>query len=261
MRHMIIDILTYIKEHLSDEMTIEEVATHFGYSKYHFSREFKKHTGFSASDYLSSLKIEQAKQELLKKDHSITESSFDVGYSSLGTFSTTFTKKTGLSPREYKVQVESLYGLTKEYEQLTPSDLHYASGKQPLEDTNQLTVHLHYPEEKNPAITFVGLFNRPIPNHKPIVGTALTTQSTHTFTHIPDGTYYLLACTIEKTKNPLKYFVLNDSLRGKVENPLSFPNDSLKEVALTLREPLPEDPPILINLPKLLADSLKFRNP
>jgi AraC-like DNA-binding protein len=261
MKNMIIEILTYMKEHLSDELTIEEIADHFGYSKYHFSREFKKHTGFSASDYLSSLKIEKAKQELLKKDHSITNSSFDVGYSSLGTFSTTFTKKTGLSPREYKEQVESLYGLTKEYERQTAAHLHYASTHPSEASSNQLTVSLNYPKDIQPAIIFVGLFHRPIPNHKPVVGTALTNHSLHTFTQIPDGQYYLLACAIEKTKNPLKYFVLSDCLRGKVEEPLSFPEASHKEISLTLREPLPEDPPILINLPKLLADSLKSRNP
>lgn len=252
-------ILTYMKKHVSDEITIEEIAAHFGYSKYHFSREFKKLTGFSAADYLSSIKIEQAKQDFLKKQRTITDSSFDAGFSSLGTFSTTFTKKTGLSPREYKNQVESLYHLTKNYDD-TSSTSYYAEKIQ-KEDTYKLSVTIHYPKNYQASITFVGLFNSSIPNHKPVVGTALQKKIQHTFTHIPKGKYYLLACSIEKTLNPLRYFVLDDCLRGKVDHPLLFPKDSDKEIDIYLREPLPEDPPILIKLPKLLTETLKLRNP
>lgn len=260
MKDRIAEIIMYMNEHVSDELTIEDVAAHFHYSKYHFSREFKLHTGFSASDYLSSIKIEKAKQNLLKKNQTITESSFDVGYSSLGTFSTTFAKKTGLSPREYKEQVESLYQLTQEYEDDTAPYRPTSTLSLNIKEKNQLSISLSYPSMSQTTITFIGLFHRPIPNHKPAIGVALTDQTTHTFTRIPNGTYYLLACAIEKSKNPLNYFILNDCLRGKLDTPLSFPEASSTHVQLTLREPLPEDPPILINLPKLLADSIRFRN-
>lgn len=259
MKDTIPNILTYMKEHVFDEVTIEEIAAHFGYSKFHFSRAFKKLTGFSAADYLSSLKIEHAKQELLQNKHSITDSSFDSGFSSLGTFSTTFTKKTGMSPREYKNQVESLYHLAKAYDDQENYAAYYAEKKQ-SEDNSQLSVSIHYPDDYKSGITFVGLFNSSIPNHKPVVGTALITQSSHTFMNIPDGQYYLLACSIEKTLNPLRYFILDDCLRGKADYPLRFPEDSTKQIDVYLREPLPEDPPILINLPKLLADTFHLRN-
>lgn len=259
MKETITDILAYMKDHASDEITIKEIAAHFGYSKYHFSREFKKLTGFSAADYLSSIKIEQAKQDFLEKKRSITDSSFDAGFSSLGTFSTMFAKKTGLSPREYKNQVESLYHLTQDYSDEDKTTTYYAKEIQ-KEDNHQLSVTIHYPDAYESSITFVGLFNSSIPNHKPIVGAALREKTSHMFTHIPKGEYYLLACSIEKTLNPLRYFILDDCLRGKADRPLHFPNDSKKEVAIYLREPLPEDPPILINLPKLLADTFKLRN-
>jgi len=252
-------ILMYMQKHVPDEITIEEIDSHCGYSKYHFSREFKKFTGLSAADYLSTIKIEQAKQDFLKKQRSITDSSFDAGFSSLGTFSTMFAKKTGLSPREYKNQVESLYHLAKNYDD-TMSTSYYAEKIQE-EDTYQLSVTIHYPKNYQASITFVGLFNSAIPNHKPIVGTALRKKTQHTFTHIPKGKYYLLACSIEKKLSPLRYFVLDDCLRGKADHLLQFPKDSAKEIDIYLREALPEDPPISINLPKLLSDTFKLRNP
>lgn len=53
MEELLPTILIYMKEHALEESTIEEIASHFGYTKYYFSREFKRITGFSAADYLS----------------------------------------------------------------------------------------------------------------------------------------------------------------------------------------------------------------
>src|SRR5690606_14840813 len=114
MREQIPAILRHMQNNVTREITVEQIAAHFGYSKYHFSREFKRWTGFSAADYLSSLKIEHAKQALLRDAQSVTHSGFDAGFASLGTFSVTFKQKTGLSPREYKQQVEALFSLAKQ---------------------------------------------------------------------------------------------------------------------------------------------------
>lgn len=46
------EILVYMQESVSRDITVEGAANRFGYSKYHFNREFKQLTGFSAADYL-----------------------------------------------------------------------------------------------------------------------------------------------------------------------------------------------------------------
>lgn len=255
MKERIPEILAYMQETVTQDLTVEETANHFGYSKYHFSREFKRLTGFSAADYLSSLKIELAKQALLRNEHSVTNSGFDVGYSSIGTFSTTFTKKTGLSPREYKQQVEALYSVAKKYEETTTVVVGHKDP--PVSDASRCHISVHYPEGYQAGITFVGFFKSPLPNHRPVVGVALIKKSTHLFEHIPNGSYYLLACSIEKTFNPLRYFVLDDCLRGRVQQQLHFPQDHDQAFHIQLREAIPEDPPIVVNVLKLLTDSIK----
>lgn len=255
MKERIPEILVYMQKYVTQDITVEEAANHFGYSKFHFSREFKRLTGFSAADYLSSLKIEHAKQALLRSEHSVTNSGFDVGYSSIGTFSTTFTRKTGLSPREYKQQLEALYCAAKKCEE-TPSAV--VGHKDPLaSETSRCFISVHYPEGYQAGITFVGLFKTPIPNHRPVAGVALTKKNSHLFEHIPNGAYYLLACSIERTFNPLRYFVLDDCLRGRLQRRVHFPQDREQTFHVPLREALPEDPPIVVNVLKLLADSLK----
>ncbi len=255
MKDRIPEILVYMQESVTQDITVEETANRFGYSKYHFSREFKRLTGFSAADYMSSLKVELAKQALLRNEQSVTNSGFDAGYSSVGTFSTTFTKKTGLSPREYKQQVEALYSVAKKCEE-TPTTV--VGHKHPLaSETSRCFISVHYPEGYQAGITFVGLFKSPIPNHRPVAGVALTKKNTHLFEHIPNGTFYLLACFIERTFNPLRYFVLDDCLRGRVQRRIHFPQDHDQTFYIPLRVALPEDPPIVVNVLKLLADSLK----
>ncbi|WP_010274397.1 helix-turn-helix transcriptional regulator [Paenibacillus senegalensis] len=255
MKERIPEIIVYMQKSVTQDITVEETANHFGYSKYHFSREFKRLTGFSAADYLSSLKVEHAKQALLRHEHSVTNSGFDAGYSSIGTFSTTFTRKTGLSPREYKQQVEALYSVAKKCEE-TPTTV--AGHKDPpASETSRCLISVRYPEGYEAGITFVGLFKSPIPNHRPVAGVALSKKNSHLFEHIPEGAYYLLACSIERTFNPLRYFVLDDCLRGRVEQRVRFPQNHGQTFSISLREALPEDPPIVVNVLKLLADSIK----
>lgn len=129
MKETMTAILMYMQKHVSDEITIEDIAVHFGYSKYHFSREFKKFTGFSAADYLSSIKIEQAKQDFLKKSNVRSQIPvLTLAFLVLEHFLQCLPKKTGLSPREYKNQVESLYDLAKNYDDTT-STSYYAEKK------------------------------------------------------------------------------------------------------------------------------------
>lgn len=255
MQDRVSEILIYMKENLHEEQSIEDIAGHFGYSKYYFSRTFKQTTGFAAADYLSSLKVEQAKQDLLSKQADVTHASLNAGFMSLGTFSKNFTEKTGLSPREYINEVDRLYGLA----QTLDHNLVYRDNNNL--SCNKLTYQIHasvnYPEDFQTAIIFIGLFNTPIPNHRPVIGVALKDNLHHTFKNIPRGRYYLLTCAVEKTLNPLRFFDLSDCLRGRIEQTIVLPGDHHKEFSLVLRPPLPEDPPILINLPQLLTDSFQ----
>jgi hypothetical protein len=68
-----------------------------------------------------------------------------------------------------------------------------------------------------------------------------------------------LVCAIERQLNPLKYFVLDDCLRDVKYEPLQFPLKNTLEYTMTLRKITPEDPPITINLPKLLKEGLEKR--
>ena len=68
----------------------------------HLSREFKAAFGESPYGYLMTRRIERAMSLLRRGDMSVTEVCFEVGYGSLGTFTTRFTQLVGMPPTAYR---------------------------------------------------------------------------------------------------------------------------------------------------------------
>jgi AraC-like DNA-binding protein len=68
----------------------------------HFSREFRRAFGEAPYSYLMTRRIERAMALLRQGDLSVTEVCFEVGCSSLGTFSTRFNELVGMSPSAYR---------------------------------------------------------------------------------------------------------------------------------------------------------------
>jgi AraC-like DNA-binding protein len=85
-------------------LDVEALARGVHVSAGHLSREFKKAYGESPYSYLMTRRIERAMTLLRRGDLSVTEVCFEVGCSSLGTFSTRFTELVGVSPSVYKKQ-------------------------------------------------------------------------------------------------------------------------------------------------------------
>jgi len=73
----------------------------------HFSRRFRLAYGESPYSYLMTRRIERAMALLRRGNLSVTEVCFDVGCSSLGTFSTRFTELVGTPPSEYRIHAAS----------------------------------------------------------------------------------------------------------------------------------------------------------
>jgi AraC family transcriptional regulator len=246
----IIQAIDYMKEHLDEEITSEALAKHVGYSPHHFSRVFKDITGVSPRHYLSALRIEAGKQTLVNPTNSILKTLLGIGFRSIGTFSSKFKQFVGLSPRQFQKSIDSLHQYVNEYD--------FTKELQPLEIiAPSITCQVIAPKAFK-GIIFIGLFPRPIPDQNPIIGYALTHQKTScTFSNVPLGTYYVLACALPRSLNPKSYVDLSSSLRGKADYPIHVKQDTTAYMDVILRDPLPYDPPILINLPKLLFDTEK----
>jgi two-component system response regulator YesN len=86
-----------VDEHFNEDLTLDDLAKHFGYSKYYFSNLFNKHFKTNLKNYVNQVRIAKA-VKLLKK-YSINEVSGMCGYNSLQAFFYNFKRVTGTSPK------------------------------------------------------------------------------------------------------------------------------------------------------------------
>jgi len=85
-------------------LDVEELARGVDMSAGHLSRQFKLAYGESPYSYLMTRRIERAMALLRRGDMNVTDVCFEVGCSSLGTFSTRFTELVGVPPSVYRSQ-------------------------------------------------------------------------------------------------------------------------------------------------------------
>ena len=83
-------------------ISLPDVAEHANLSPYHFLRVYKRAYGETPHEFLTRLRIERAKTILARGSHNVTEACFEVGFSSLGSFSSLFAHRVGLPPSEYR---------------------------------------------------------------------------------------------------------------------------------------------------------------
>lgn len=92
----------YIRRNYALPISLEEVAEKAEYNPAYFSSLFKKHTGQNFSDYLTEVRIEQAKELLKSTRDSIGEIAEKVGYTDSKYFRKLFKKVTGIRPNDYR---------------------------------------------------------------------------------------------------------------------------------------------------------------
>ena len=92
----------YITEHMTKELSREDIARHFFLSSDYLSRIFKKVTGLPVSEYLAQERLNIAKDLLVNTNMPISEIVSFIGYSSFSHFSKSFKKATNQNPLNFR---------------------------------------------------------------------------------------------------------------------------------------------------------------
>lgn len=106
-------VLSYINEHITAELTLEELAGICSLSVSQFKQKFKAQVGTSPRNYINYHKMQTAKKMLQEyatgiaaaDSHSITEIAMDLGYSSSSYFTVVFKRYNACTPTEYLRQL------------------------------------------------------------------------------------------------------------------------------------------------------------
>ena len=232
--------------HLHQVLTLEDMASVAYLSPFHFNRVFRHLTGIPPGEFLSALRFQAARCLLLTTSLSVTDICFEVGYTSLGSFTSRFTQLVGLSPRLLRQRAQA-------FEPLSIEDAEYCltmSSRIPLK--NALQGWVSAPATFQGTI-YVGLFTSPIPQGSPVRCTKLNSPGWYLLSSIPDGIYYLRTAAFPVATDLHTALLPGEKmLVGKSACPLVVRHGHVfGDADIVLRPPRLTDPPLVMGLPLL----------
>lgn len=96
-------VISYIKLHYRDDISIDDISLNVGFSKYYLCHNFKDITGKTLIDYINYLRCNYAKILLSSGKYNVSESCFESGFNNLSYFCKTYKKIMGLPPSKQKL--------------------------------------------------------------------------------------------------------------------------------------------------------------
>ncbi|MBW7475376.1 helix-turn-helix transcriptional regulator [Paenibacillus oenotherae] len=247
------EVIAFIHQNIYDPLPLSRLADHVSYSQYHFARIFKERMGLSPLYYVSALRLQKAKDLLLQTNLSVRDIGLEIGQQSLGTFTTRFTERVGVSPsqfRESTMQADNhLLSLSRlrEWNPVQPAFNQYAR----IEGT----IEAELPFD---GVILIGLFAKPIPEGLPLYGTLVSSLGDFCISNVKPGIYYLMATSVAWGMKAMDFLLPHSTLRTRSKEPIIVkPYSNVPHLQVTLHVPRADDPPILISLPLLMNNYLK----
>lgn len=231
-------VIATMRDNLSEHLTIDDMARVAMYSKFHFSRVFQRVTGVSPGRFLSALRLQRAKQLLLSTSYNVSDISLRVGYTSVGTFSSRFTRSVGLSPTTYR----RLGGFAPQIHMDNRGGADRASG------TVQGTIWPHTTDQRQ--LTFIGLFRERIPEGRPAACAILDRPGPYVLEKVPPGAWYLLCHSIsaDHAESVSDSALGNHELATGTYGPITMRRDMVVNADVRLQPMRALDPPVLLAL-------------
>ncbi|MGC4105305.1 MAG: helix-turn-helix transcriptional regulator [Thermomicrobiales bacterium] len=228
--------------------TLDQFADIASFSPFHFARLFRQVIGIPPGEFHTALRYERAKELLITTDLSITDVCFEVGYDSLGTFSTRFKQLVGIGPATFRALPDVLATLD-------------AADRRPVKHAPAVagasaTVDGYFvnPDELiGQWRAYVGIFPASIARSRPVAGIRIAPQEAFSIAPAPAGTYRLLSAIVPVHGNAIDRLLPATTMRvASSDGPVSVgPGQVTGPVPLTIRPATSHDAPVLIALPAL----------
>lgn len=101
-RNALYEVLNYIKEHLHEALTVDDLAKRFNLSPDHFSRVFQQKFGMRPSKYIQTVRIERSETLLLTTNNTLAEIAEKTGWANVSYYTRVFKKVKGRTPGEFR---------------------------------------------------------------------------------------------------------------------------------------------------------------
>jgi AraC-like DNA-binding protein len=233
-----------------DPITLTELAAEVFVSPFHFSRIFAKATGVTPGRYLTAIRLFEAKRLLLTTALTVSDIVCSVGYSSVGTFTSRFTRAVGMTPTQYRDPEVGrlLVALAPNFRRLPSLALLRSLGKSCASATTGvggIAGQVVMADGAPPADVLVGAFSEAIPQCGPVAFTGKTNTGTTELEipGVPDGDWVIMAVAEHSASMGGTRFST-----GTVAHPVRVRGGRAERFVIGMRPPLPTDPPIAITL-------------
>lgn len=221
-----------MRERFSEDLTTDDLARSAMFSKFHFSRVFTRITGVSPGKFLSAIRLQEAKRLLTTTNLTVAAISGKVGYTSVSTFTSRFTRSVGLPPNAYRRYPRA--------PGLCPNQFCAPAGDRAIRG------HLREGQARPHGRVFLGLFPDCIAEGHPASWTVLDEPGPYQLPITGPGSWFLVAQSIGPCAADGRPDQPSAIAR---EGPLVVRRDSsVERVDVTLRRACPFDPPALAAL-------------
>jgi AraC family transcriptional regulator len=247
-RPAVLQAISSIQERYFEPITLAELASEVFVSRFHFSRIFADATGVTPGRFLTAVRLFEAKRLLLTTSLNVSDIVCSVGYSSVGTFTSRFSRAVGMTPTQYREPqvAELLVAISPTLQQLPPLRVLRAAGHSCASlqtGTGSLTMRLDLPRGSSPANTVVGLFADAVPQCGPVAfsGMPNMTSGELVIQDVPAGRWTAIAIAqhqpgVGDLRFSIGYSAVQVSSHGRSAG------------QMTMRAPAPTDAPIAITL-------------
>lgn len=242
-------VIGYMRNYSSEPLELSRLATVAGISKFHFIRVFTAITGITPMSYLTSLRLEHAKRLLLGSMSSVTDICQEVGYSSIGSFSDTFTRMVGMPPSRFRDPARKVDLFMPRHHH---SSLATGSGERPW-----LHGRISTPCDTE-GTCLLGAFPTGMVAGRPLASACLRESGSFALPMPDCRSFHLIALFLPETASGTEtdarttpYLLAREHIA--LQTALSAP-----PVHLTLREPRLTDPPVVLALGRLPFEATRI---
>lgn len=216
-------------------------------SRFHFHRTFTAYTGTSPGRYLAALRMQAAKRLLVRSNLRVADICFEVGYGSVGTFTSTFARLVGVPPLRFRQLASMCVGISAD--SLCPNDERYMGSTV----TGQLVE-----ADPRSGWAVLAMFPTRMPQGRPLTCALARTPGPFVIGHPPMRRLHLLVVSFPSDQllsdlllpeSPTLHFgqtVVSGGAKGSVE----------RDIVL---QKLGINPPVVLALPLLLIESHRPR--
>lgn len=134
----------YIAEHLSEDITLADLAKAAMFSPWYARRIFLEHTGLTPSDYIRRLRLKHSALRLRDEKVNVSDVALDLGFGSVDGYTRAFAREFGCNPKQYALNPTPLalfnpYGVKYKY---------IARSKKPMQNTKNIFIKVVFKPER-----------------------------------------------------------------------------------------------------------------